>query len=183
MAKRNKRIISLAVCALALAAGLSVKPAMAYFTDYTTAGGTVKISIADPSTDLTESVSDFTKRITITNTGEADCFIRVVAIAPEGYRLEMENDSEGGWSHDSDGYYYYNKPVAPGGETTVLNIRISGYEQITSQTPGQEVLPSDFNVIILQESTKVLYDKDGSAYPADWTLESGTGSNSQEGGQ
>jgi hypothetical protein len=176
MAKRNKQIISLAVCALALAAGLTVKPAMAYFTDYTTAGGTVEISVKNPSTGVTEKVSEFTKHITIQNTGDADCFIRVAAIAPEGYTLTLvESD---GWSYDdTDKYYYYSDPVAPDGSTSVLDIKISeGYETIQSQTSGQEFLPSDFNVIILQESAKVLYHEDGTAY-ANWNQDL------QEGGQ
>jgi hypothetical protein len=176
MAMRNKQIISLAVCALALAAGLTVKPAMAYFTDYATAGGTVEISVKDPSTDVTESVSSWTKRITIQNTSEADCFIRVAAIAPDGYTLSLDSAGEVSedWSYQSDGYYYYNNSVAPQESTSELKIRIAGYEAIESDE--QNYLPSDFNVIILQESAKVLYHEDGTAY-ADWSQKL------QEGGQ
>jgi hypothetical protein len=168
MAKRNKRIISLAVCALALAAGLTVKPAMAYFTDYTTAGGTVEISVKNPSTSLTEGVWDFTKHITITNNGEAECFIRVAAIAPNDFTLSLGSDSEG-WSYNSeDAYYYYSDPVAPGESAHVLDIAISGVgvEKIENQDSGNQLLPSDFNVIILQESVKALYDAEGNAYGA-----------------
>jgi hypothetical protein len=182
MAKRDKRIISLAVCGLVLAAGLTVKPAMAYFTDYATASGTVEISVKDPPTDITERVSDWTKRITIQNTGDVDCFIRVAAIAPEDYILSA--DSAGslseGWSAQSDGYYYYNHPVAPGESTSELNLKITGQEAIENDEQGY--LPSEFNVIILQESAKVLYQEDGTPY-ADWNQAISTDPNAQEGGQ
>jgi hypothetical protein len=155
---------------------------MAYFTDYTTAGGTVEISVKDPSTDVTESVSEWTKRITIQNTGEADCFIRVAAIAPDKYTLSLDSAGEVSedWSSQSDGYYYYNNPVAPGESTSDLNIKIIGYETIENDEQGN--LPSEFNVIILQESAKVLYQEDGTPY-ADWSQAISTDQNVQEGGQ
>jgi hypothetical protein len=162
MAKRNKQIISLAVCALALAAGLSVKPAMAYFTSYQTAGGVVEISITDPKADVSEEFSRWTKHITIKNIGDADCFIRVAAIAPDGYKLTMGSSDD--W-YEADGYYYYREKVAPDESTSVLDIEISGYKKL--EDPDSN-LPSEFNVIILQESTKVLYDKNNEPY-ADWS--------------
>jgi hypothetical protein len=181
MAKRNKQIISLAVCALALAAGLSVKPAMAYFTSYQAASGAVEISVANPEAEISEKVSSMTKYIIITNTGDADCYIRVAAIAPEEYTLTEEESDK--WTLGNDGYYYYSDPVAPQGSTTELKIMISGYEKIVEQAKNNEnYLPEDFNVIILQESTKVLYDEDGTAYP-NWSQAISTNQNSQEGGQ
>jgi hypothetical protein len=100
----------------------------------------------------------------------------VAAIAPDGYTLSLDSAGEVSedWSYQSDGYYYYNNSVAPQESTSELKIRIAGYEAIESDE--QNYLPSDFNVIILQESAKVLYHEDGTAY-ADWSQKL------QEGGQ
>jgi hypothetical protein len=177
MAKRNKQIISLAVCALALAAGLSVKPALAYFTSYQTASGTVEIAV-DAEAELTEEFSAWTKIITIQNTGDTDCYIRVAAIAPEEYTLTEEEPDE--WTLENDGYYYYNEPVAPDGVTSELKLKISGQDGIVDQVKNnQSYLPADFNVIILQEASRVLYDTDGNAY-ADWNQKISTNSQGGE---
>jgi hypothetical protein len=174
MAWRNKHTISLAVCALALAAGLTVKPAMAYFTDYVEASGAVPITIADPEAEISEGFGDWTKQITITNNGTEPCFVRVKAIAAEKYKLKFQEDKSTGWSYGDDGYYYYSEPLAVSGDTDKkdttqeLDIRIEG----VSETDTEE-----FNVVIIQEATKVLYDADGNAYPADWKLASGTDQN------
>jgi hypothetical protein len=179
MAKRNKRIISLAVCALALAAGLSVKPAMAYFTSYQTASGTVKIAV-DAKANLTEEYLGWIKTITVQNTGDTDCYIRVRAIAPNGYTLEKQPESDE-WTLGADGYYYYSDPVAPEGFTSALKLKISGQEQIENQAvTNQNYLPPEFNVIILQEASRVLYYEDGTAY-ADWSQEFSTNQNLQGG--
>jgi hypothetical protein len=168
MAWRNKHTISLAVCALALAAGLTAKPAMAYFTDYKEAGGAVQIFIEDPSAEIDEKFMDWTKKITITNNGKEPCFVRVKAIAAEKYTLTFQEDKSTGWSYGSDGYYYYSEPLDASGVTGELDIQI-GWK-------GEEDT-EDFNVVIVQEATKKLYDEGGIPYPADWTLPSGTGQN------
>jgi hypothetical protein len=103
----------------------------------------------------------------------------VKAIAPEGYTLTEEESDK--WTLGNDGYYYYSDPVAPQGSTTELKIMISGYDKIVKQAQTNEnYLPEDFNVIILQESTKVLYDEDGKAY-ANWSQAISTNQNSQGG--
>jgi hypothetical protein len=174
MAWRNKHTISLAVCALALAAGLTVKPAMAYFTDYVEASGAVPITIADPEAEISEGFGNWTKRITITNNGTEPCFVRVKAIAAEKYTLTFLAEDSTDWTDGGDGYYYYSEPLAASGDadnkdtTKELDIRIDG----VSDTDTEE-----FNVVIIQEATKVLYDANGNAYPADWELASGTDQN------
>ena len=55
------------------------------------------------------------------------------------------------------GYYYYSDPIAPGESTSVLDIRIDSKESDAS-----------FNVVVVQESTKVLYNENNEPY-ADWT--------------
>ena len=48
-------------------------------------------------------------------------------------------------------------PIAPGESTSVLDIRIDSKESDAS-----------FNVVVVQESTKVLYNENNEPY-ADWT--------------
>ena len=56
----------------------------------------------------------------------------------------------------ADGYDYYSGIVAPGASTEEMQIKID--------STG---LKQDFNVIVVQECTPVLYDADGNPY-ADW---------------
>ena len=77
----NKKTLGLAGAALVLTAGLSVGSAMAYFTTYTQVGGGVSLSLGTTSTIPEETVEDWTKHVTIQNTGDTDCFVRVRAFA------------------------------------------------------------------------------------------------------
>jgi hypothetical protein len=151
---------------------------MAYFTDYTEASGAVTISVADPNAEIEEDFGAWTKKITITNKGTESCFVRVKAIAAEKYELTFLADTSTGWTDGGDGYYYYNLPLAAYGSeedtTTELDIFID--------RTGKETDTADFNVVIIQEAAKVLYDSEGTAY-ADWTQVIGTDQNAQEGGE
>lgn len=51
----------------------------------------------------------------------------------------------------------YKEPLAPGETTSELNIKINC-----------EATDANFNVIVVQESTKVLYDENNKPY-ADWS--------------
>ena len=59
----------------------------------------------------------------------------------------------------SDDYYYYENVVAAGTATPDELV-------VTIDTMGSE---QDFNVIVVQESTPVLYDESGAPY-ADWDV-------------
>ena len=78
------------------------------------------------------------------------------------------SDAAGKWTPGADGYYYYSDIVKGGESAGVLDIGISFPEktEITEETR--------FDVVVIYESTPVLYQADGSAY-ADWsiTLDSG----------
>lgn len=65
----------------------------------------------------------------------------------------------GGWKAENDGYWHY-EGVLPAGETTPeLNISYT--------FPSGDDKPEEFNIVVIQECTPVLYDKDGNSY-ADW---------------
>ena len=59
-------------------------------------------------------------------------------------------DDEGKWTPGEDGCYYYSDVVPAGGETQELRIGIDHMDREES-----------FNVIVVQESTPVLYDEQG----------------------
>lgn len=152
---KNKRIILVAAIALMICS-VAVKPAMAYFTATTDVEGGFIVSIGDGIPEIKEKVEDMTKKITIKNVGDYSIFVRAKAIYPDDVNITFE--ATDGWSDGGDGYYYYRDPIAPGESTpeeTPLTLKITREEDATG----------NFNVIIVQEAVKVMYDKDGNV---DW---------------
>ena len=158
MRKKKKKSLCLAAAALTLTAGISAGTAMAYFTTYTEASGGVTLNMGFSETIPKEDFSNWTKHVSVENTGDYDCYIRVKALAGSKYQDGLQySDSDGKWTPGEDGYYYYSDPIAPGESTSVLDIRIDSKESDAS-----------FNVVVVQESTKVLYNENNEPY-ADWT--------------
>ena len=151
----NKKTLGLAGAALFLTAGLSVGSAMAYFTTYTQVSGGVSLSLGTTSTIPEETVEDWTKHVTIENTGDIDCFVRVRAFAGSQYQDSLVYSGEN-WSLAADGYYYYSEILSPGERSGELRIAIDNMESNQS-----------FNVIVVQESAPVIYDGDGNPI-GDW---------------
>ncbi len=153
--KKGKYLLILA--AFAVIGLASVKPAMAYFTDYALATGYHVVKVHDPVVDPpTENVKDMVKTISLTNTGDFDMYVRVRAICPDTVTATMENTT--GWTKDGD-FYTYDAILPVGQSTSEINLRIS--------EPTGELAGSDFNVVIIQEGTKVHYKEDGTPY-ANW---------------
>lgn len=158
MRKLSKKSLCLAAAALTLTAGISAGTAMAYFTTYTEASGGVTLNMGFSETIPKEDFSNWTKHVSVENTGDYDCYVRVKALAGSKYQDGLQySDSDGKWTPGEDGYYYYSDPIAPGESTSVLDIRIDSKESDAS-----------FNVVVVQESTKVLYNENNEPY-ADWT--------------
>lgn len=157
MRKLHKKPLIMAAATLALTGTLAVGSAMAYFTTYSTAGGGVKMNMGFTETVPKEDVDENGKHITIKNTGDYDCFVRVTAFAP----VELTyNAPGGGWTAGDAGYWYYDEVLPAGKETeTELNIKYT--------FPSGDDKPEEFNVIVIQECTPVLYKEDGTPY-ADW---------------
>ena len=155
---RTAGALTLAAAALTLTAGISAGTAMAYFTTYTEASGGVTLNMGFSETIPKEDFSNWTKHVSVENTGDYDCYVRVKALAGSKYQDGLQySDSDGKWTPGEDGYYYYSDPIAPGESTSVLDIRIDSKESDAS-----------FNVVVVQESTKVLYNENNEPY-ADWT--------------
>lgn len=151
----NKKTLGLAGAALFLTAGLSVGSAMAYFTTYTQVSGGAALSLGTTSTIPEETVENWTKHVTIENTGDIDCFVRVRAFAGSQYqeRLVYSGDN---WNLEADGYYYYSQVLSPGESSGELLISIDNMDSDQS-----------FNVIVVQESAPVIYDENGNP-TGDW---------------
>lgn len=143
----------LAAAALILLAGSAAGRAMAYFTTYVTAVGGKELDLGFTNTEIEEKVSAGEKRITIHNTGDYDCYVRVKAFAGDQYTLTM-GGSNAGWQ-EKDGYYYWTEILPAKGSTDpeALVIKITPKET--------ETAAESFNVIVVQECTPVPYDEDG----------------------
>lgn len=162
----NKKKIFLFAATIAMILATTTESAMAYFTTYATAEGGYVIHLGD--TYIEEDVDGWIKRANVRNDGQP-AYVRVTAFAGEEYTLEFTYDPDL-WSIlddnkdgiPDDGYYYYNEILYTGGTTDVIEIAISGIP--TKPNDGDH-----FNVIVICESTPVLYDPNGVPYP-DWDL-------------
>lgn len=144
----------LVAAAIALIGGLAVKPAIAYFTDTATVSKTIPISLGDVELpEMDDDVNHMIKTIAISNTGDYDIFVRAKALYPDTCTITKQTSTN--WSDLDGGYYYYSEILKPGEKTEDLNLKID--------FDGT----GDFNVIIVQEATKVIYDDDGNV-TADW---------------
>ena len=159
MKKRwNKKNLCLAAAAFTLVAGVSVGGTMAYFTTYTTASGGAEIKLGTTTIVPDEEVVNMEKKIAVKNTGDFDCFVRVKVFAGDKYQpgLQFIPDGEGTWSQGEDGYYYCSEVIPAGGTSKTFTVKIDDMES-----------EEDFNIIVVQECTAVLYDETGKPY-ADW---------------
>ena len=164
MKRLSKKTICLAAAAITLTGTLAVGSACAYFTTYSTAKGSVKFNMGYTETTPHEQVEQGKKIVTIENTGDYDCFVRVKAFA--GVDVQDQDPltySGSNWSPGDGGYYYYSEVLpAKGGKSTALTINVS---EVLKEVDEEH----DMNVIVIQECTPVQYDGDGNPY-ADWSV-------------
>lgn len=136
----------------------TVGTTLAYFTTYASAKGYVEISLEEQTT-IDETFDSWTKHLTIANQGDDSrpVYVRAKAFGGEQYTLTY---SGSGWNQNADGYYYYNSILNPGETTSALDVKIDG-------VPKDAVDGDNFNVIVVYETTPVLFDTQGNPY-ADW---------------
>lgn len=99
----------------------------------------------------------------------------LIADIPEGAFLASSSDANIQMDVQADvgdGYWYYND-VLQAGQTTEKELNI------TYKFPSGDQKPEEFNVVVIQECTPILYDEDGNAY-ADWDNVVTDSSNTQE---
>ena len=157
----KKKTFWLAAAAVVLVGGMQLGNALAYFTTHVEAKGGYEVRIEGGSSVIEEEVRNMTKYITLTNNGNCDCYVRVKVFA--GSQIGISYSGSGKWSQKSDGYWYYSDIVPAGGKTKTLEAKI--------QVPKE--FQDTFDVIVIQETTPVLYDSNGRAY-ADWERQADT---------
>jgi len=152
--KRKKHLLIVAT-AISLCA-VSVQPAIAYFTDTQRATGRLVLEM-NPEIESKEKVENMKKIISVANTGKNDVFVRAKAIYASNFDVIMDKEAtDAGWSfNEADGYYYYDKIVKVGEETPKLVLKVD--------VKDDKIVEYDFNVVIVQEAARVIYDKDGKA--------------------
>ena len=157
MKRLSKKTICLAAAAITLTGTLAVGSACAYFTTYSTASGSVEFNMGYTETTPHEQVEKGNKIVTIENTGDYDCFVRVKAFAGVDVQKSLKYSGDN-WRDGDDGYYYYIDVLPAGGESTPLYINVSAVLDKVDEE-------HDMNVIVIQECTPVQYDGDGKPYP------------------
>ncbi|MBE5891389.1 MAG: hypothetical protein E7282_10570 [Lachnospiraceae bacterium] len=157
--QKHKMFTWIVCLVLALSVGFAAERIYAYFTTYATAQGTVPISLGS-QTDIHEEYANWKKTISVENTGEVPVFVRVKVLCASQFEVTAEGTN---WSLGNDGYYYYSEVVLVG-ETT---------ENIVASIQKSEDVKSDFNIIVVQECTPVMYDENGNPHTAenaDWAM-------------
>ncbi len=162
---KYKKYLLIAAAALLMIGAAAVSPAMAYFTDTHTASGLVTLSLGDSNVKPDESFDGMNKLITVTNTGDYAVFVRVKAIYGSNCTVTLDAASSSGWSDGGDGYYYYASPLA--GKTKDASVGESSSQLKLIVAAKEDTTADSFNVIILEEATRVRYDSNGNAI-ADW---------------
>lgn len=151
----KKKTIIMAL-SLILVMVLSTGFASAYFTDYEAAKGGAVLKLSG-QTKVEEVVKDNNKTITISNTGETDMIVRVQVIGDQNRMTVVPGD---GWIKDGD-WYYYTRILTPkdtnGARSTSIEAKITGNEG------------DNFDIIVVQEGSRTLYDGDTLAAPNGWS--------------
>lgn len=169
------KVIAMSAAALGMTAALTIESSLAYFTTYVSAGGSQVVNLGAQTT-IHEDVSNMTKHIQVANISQInDCFVRVKVFyggdLSIGYPDSPDTPSNPDWyldgTTDENGFrYVYYRPILPASPdpdrpslTTPLDVKIDvpdGFDR------------DNFNVVVIQECTPVVYDESGNA-TADWT--------------
>ena len=147
MNKLSKKTICLAAAAMALTGTLAV--------------GNVVFEMGETRTEPHEEVKEGKKIVSIENTGDYDCYIRIRAYAGNNYNLTYEDGGSGKWYDGKDGYWYYKDILTVGSTSKTVNVILP--QELLKDVTDEK----DLNVIVIQECTPVQYDNNGEPY-ADW---------------
>ena len=167
---RNLKTICLSLVAMVLILSMGVGSAIAYFTSNTNSLGSHEMNLEFAYAEIIEKVEPGLKEIVIENTGNVDCYVRMRAFAGTGCNLTYSGSADSnmatidGWIQEGDYYKYVGGEnggiLKPDEKTTSI------YVHFTAPADA-----SEYNVIIIQECTPVLYNNNGESY-ADWDAKS-----------
>lgn len=166
----NKKTIALTAAAVTLAAGLQVGNAYSYFTAYNTASGSARIELGTPGPVPEEDFDNWIKTVTVVNnSADTPCYVRLRVVAGDLYAADMTYVYDDAQWEVRDGYYYYRNILQPGERAGEFKIHI----------PAPAADAKDFNVIVVEDHTPVVYDEEGNPY-ADWNLKAVPADSGQE---
>ena len=94
----------LACLALVLVLNVGIKESLAYFTTYVTARGGYTIELKEVETTIDEEFEPNVKKISIINTGEDRCYVRVQLFYSSLVEITFGGSSK--WFEGADGYWY-----------------------------------------------------------------------------
>lgn len=171
--KRAKYLLAILAAVTIMTAGIG--KSWAYFTTYTEAEGGYTIRMGG-STDITETFFNWEKKVSVTNNGLEPVFVRAKVFYDSVYTISYETG--GKWELKDDGYYHYTD-IVDSGESTEPPLIVK-----IENVPEEAAEGDAFNVIVIYESTPVLYREDGTPYDNwDAVLDTGTSTSSNaEGG-
>jgi len=155
----KKKVMALGCAAAVLIASVSIGGAWSYFTTYAETSGERTISLGDV-TEIHEDISDWTKKVRVTSEPKSQpVYVRVQAFAGSAYQDLLQYSGADWVKPAGDDYYYYTQPVIATeeeeGETSQLEISLKNIPD--SLPPGD----NDFNVVIVYETTPVIFGADG----------------------
>lgn len=156
----------IALIAMITVIACSTVAAYAYFTDYDHLLGAAKLSLSG-ETEIEEEVTDTEKTVSVKNTGEegknASVVVKLLIYGPDGMKVTLSDSSDWTAFNTEKGVYgyYYNHVLAPGESTSKVVASVADIPAGADMT--------DFQIIVLQESSTAVYDEDGKiAAPDGW---------------
>lgn len=158
MRKFSKKALCLAAAGLVLAGGASVGSAYAYFTTYAEAAGGRLFELGGTRTEIEEQVENGVKIVSVKNTGDYGCYVRLTAFAGSGYTLVYTDGGSDKWTDGRDGYWYYSELLKPGERTKTMKVQIP-------KELLEDAKDTDLNVIVVQECAPESYDDAGELLP------------------
>ena len=143
MKKINRRIVLL-VMSLVLVISVAIGATMAYFSAYDAHKGEAALALKG-GTEIEEETGENQKIVTIHNTGETVVVVRVAVYGPE----PMDKGGEGWTKKTVDGteYWYYDKEILPGGQSTPLTAKYTG-----------SVTDAEMEIIVVHESETAQFE-------------------------
>lgn len=159
--------VAMTLLAAALVLGMGVGTAWAYFTDSTTAEGSVPISV-EPTTTITEENGPGTKTVRIRNTSQAvPVYVRARIYAAANLGADAAGD---GWSGSIGEWFQYGEPLAVGAETAPLKVSFElerAYDFAENPDGAQD--GDETNIVVVYECVPVSYDVEGNPLPCSWS--------------
>ena len=146
-----------ALLAVMMVLCVTVGTALAYFTTWTSTTAKKDMELKPDTTIVETQADENQKKMTVTNNGNAPCFIRLMVYANDQVtNLAIEGDAV------TSGSYWYYTPMLETGDSVELTI--------TFDLPDTAAEGDTLNIAVVYESVAALYDENTDSYYADWSL-------------